>query len=412
MWRAFRLLHSTYIHPYVESMKLTRTSKLDAMKSGSSLQVIILALPKMVQLQRLAIDVACPAELYIYIHDSKQIKQLVFTKLASKTNNLGRAQCRLEALELFDMGRKELIPTGLIMQSASSLKSLSVHSRGYIYAFWGFTQPAIFFRLTSFTFSSTDQDIAPHILRDILELCPSITALHLPTFLLYAFLLPPDALPKLNTLNAGPNEFVLRFVEGRPVRRLFATPIPFFSVPSGRQPLQNCSFSLLHLEIEYSYADAFFNDLNRTLIYCEDLALVVWIGAGTVRHFLTLAVSISHLTLIKPSDGVVTTLIMWLTAPSLVDLSLTIRARGYYVWGALDMEELRRHFEIRLRNACGGSPNLQQLKVEYRLNTWTEHGFHARRLRDGEWVVRSSLGGNTVTSWYHTETELAETEEG
>jgi len=140
MRRAFRLLHSTYIHPYVESIKLTTTSKLDAMKSGSSLQVIILALPKMVHLQRLAIDVACPADLYVYIHDSKQIKQLVFTKLASKTNNLGRAQCRLEALELFDMGRKELIPTGLIMQSASTLKSLSVHSRGYIYAFWGFTQ--------------------------------------------------------------------------------------------------------------------------------------------------------------------------------------------------------------------------------------------------------------------------------
>jgi len=132
-----------------------------------------------------------------------------------------------------------------------------------------------------------------------------------------------------------------------------------------------------------------------------------------VRHFLTFAVSISHLTLVKPGDRVVTTLIMWLTAPSLVDLSLTIRARSDYVWDALDMEELRGHFEIRLRNACGGSPNLQQLKVEYRLNTRTEHGFHARRLRDGEWVVRSSLGGNTVTSWYHhTETELAETVEG
>ena len=107
-----------------------------------------------------------------------------------------------------------------------------------------------------------------------------------------------------------------------------------------------------------------------------------------------------------------TTLITWLTAPSLVDLSLTIRAKGDYFWDVLDMVQLQRHFETRLRDASGGSPNLQQLKVEYYPSTRTEHGFHARRLRDREWVVRSSFGRNSATSWYHTETEPTETEEG
>jgi hypothetical protein len=128
--------------------------------------------------------------------------------------------------------------------------------------------------------------------------------------------------------------------------------------------------------------------------------------------FSDFLVSISHLTPIQTSHGAVTTLITWLTAPSLVDLSLKIWDRGNYLREVLDMAELQRHFEIRLRNACGGSPNLQQLKVEYCLFMQTECGFHARRSRDGEWAVRSSLGQNTATSWYHTEAELTETEEG
>jgi len=102
----------------------------------------------------------------------------------------------------------------------------------------------------------------------------------------------------------------------------------------------------------------------------------------------------------------VTTLVTWLTAPSLVDLSLTIQVTGK--WDVPSTVELQRHFEIRLRNAYGGSPNLQQLKVEY----GPEHCFHARRLSVGEWVVHSSLGRKTMTSWYHVEMELAETEEG
>jgi hypothetical protein len=408
--RAFRLLHSTHIHPYVESMNLTtKAPKLDAMKRGSSLRVIIIALLKMVHLHRLAIDFPCPAELYEYIHNSKQIKQLLWTRLASKVNPSGRTQCRLEAIEFSDVRRKYSIPAGLILASASTLKSLSVHSREYIYTLWGFIQTRPFSNLTSFTFSSTDEDIAPHTLQDILELCPSITALHLPTPLVYTISLSPDALPKLNTLNAGPNEFVLGFLEGRPVRRLFARFLTLF-VFSSRHRLQNCSFSLLHVEIEYDYAEEFLSDVNRTLIYCEDLVLNVWIR-GQVRHFLTSTASVSHLTPIQPSDVVVTTLITLLTAPSLVDLSLTILAEGKHAWDVLDMVELQRHFEIRLRDVCGRSPNLQQLEVEYRLYSQTERGFHARRLSDGEWVVCSSVGKNTVTSWYHTETELAETEE-
>ena len=283
--RSFRLLYSTYIHPYVGSMNLTRTSKLEAMKPGSSLRVIIPALLKMVHLQRLAIDFACPTELYKYIHDSKQIKQLVLTKLASKISSPGRPQCRLETIELSDVGRKGYIPAGLIVGSALTLKSLSVHSREYIYSLWGITQARPFSNLTSFTFSSTDKNIAPHTLRDILELSPSIIALHLSTPLQYAFSLSPDALPKLNTLDSGPNEFVLRFLEGRPVRRLFVNPVPFFSFQGWRKCMQNCSFSLLHVGVEYNYAEEFFNDLNRTLIYCEDLALDVLIAGQTVRHF-------------------------------------------------------------------------------------------------------------------------------
>ena len=300
--KAFRLLHATYIHPYVGSINLTRTSRLEAMKPGSSLRVIILALLKMEHLQRLAIDFACPAELYEFIRNSKQIKELLWTKLASKANSSGRPQCRLETLEFSDVGKKCYIPMGLILGSTSTLKSLSVHSREYIYALWGFTQARPFSNLTSFTFSSVDEDIAPHTLRDILESCPSITALHLPTPLLYPFLLSPDALPKLNTLDAGPSQFVLRFLEGRPVRRLFANSMKTFSLPNARKRLQNCSFSLLHVEMEYDYAEEFFNDVNRTLIYCEDLALDVWIGGRTVRHSsycLTSSVSISRLTYIK-----------------------------------------------------------------------------------------------------------------
>ena len=96
-----------------------------------------------------------------------------------------------------------------------------------------------------------------------------------------------------------------------------------------------------------------------------------------------------------------TTLITWLTAPSLVNLSLTIQATGQ--WDVLSTDELERDW---LHDSCGGSPNLQQLKVEYS----PEHCFHAKRLSDGEWVVHSSFGRKYVTSWYHAATELAETE--
>ena len=283
---AFRLLHSTYIHPYVGSMNLTRTSKLEAMKSGLSPRVITPALLKMVHLHRLAIDFACPTELYKYIRDSKQIRHLLWTGPASKINSSKLPQCRLETIELSDVGRKGHIPAGLIMESALTLKSLSVHSREYMHAVWGFTQASPFSNLASFTFSSTDGDIAPHTLRDILELCSSITALHFPTPLPHAFLLSPGALPNLNTLNAGPNRFVLRFLEGRPVRRLFAKR-KLFSCTSWRQYISTCSFSLLHVEIEYRYAKAFLNELSRPLICCEDLALDVWVDAQAVRHFLT-----------------------------------------------------------------------------------------------------------------------------
>ena len=282
--RAFRLLHATYIHPYVGSMNLTRSSKLDVMKPGSSLQVIILALLKMEHLQRLSIDFVCPIELYEFIRNSKQIKQLIWTKLASKANSQGRTQCRFESLEFSNVGRKCPIPMGLIIRSKSTLRSLSVHSREYIYSLWAVTQARPFTNLTSFTFSSVDENIAPHTLQDIFELCPSITALHLPTPLQYAFLLSPDALPKLNTLDAGPNTFVLVFLKGRPVRRLFANRISLSD--NARHCLQNCSFSLLHVEIEYNYAEEFFDDVNRTLIYCEDLALDVWIDGRTVRHYI------------------------------------------------------------------------------------------------------------------------------
>jgi len=409
--RAFRLLHSTYIHPYVESMNLTaRLSKLDVMKSGSSLRVLMLTLIKMEHLRRLAIDFPCPVELYEYIRDSKTLKQLLWTTIASKLNRQGRPRCRLEAIEFADMKKKGSVPAGLIIESALTLKSLSVHSSWYIYTIWAFAQATPFSNLTSFTFSSTDEDIAPHALQDILESCPSITTLRLSTPLAYPFSISPDALPRLKTFNVGPNAFLLRFLEGRPVRRLFANLIDHLSLPSELQHLQNCSFSLLHVEIDYSYAEEFINEVNRTLIYCEDLALTVWIDGRTVRLFLTFTLSISHLTPIQPSDVAVTTLVTWLTAPSLVDLTLTIRTRGNYVEEVLNMVELRCHFEIRLRDACGGSPNLQQLTVEYCLSVHTEHGFHARRLSKGEWVVRSLFGGNTSMSWYHAETELAETE--
>ena len=284
--RALRLLHSAYIHPYVGSMNLTRTPKMDSIEPGLSLRVIIPALLKMVHLQRLAIDFACPTELYKYIHDSKQIKHLLWTEPASTINSSKRPQCRLETIELSDVGRKGHIPAGLIMESALTLKSLSVHSRECIYALWSFTQASPFSNLTSFTFSSTDGDIAPHTLRDTLESCPSLTALHLPTPLQPAFILSSGALPKLNTLNVGPNEFVLRFLEGRPVRRLFAK-LTLFSSTSLRQYIPTCSFSLLHVEIEYGYAGEILGDLNGTLTYCEDLALDVLIAGKTVRHLLT-----------------------------------------------------------------------------------------------------------------------------
>ena len=57
------------------------------------------------------------------------------------------------------------------------------------------------------------------------------------------------------------------------------------------------------------------------------------------------------------------------------------------------MVELQRHFEIQLRDACGGSPNLRQLTVEYCPSRQPERDFHARRLSEGEWVVRTHLGG-------------------
>lgn len=76
------------------------------------------------------------------------------------------------------------------------------------------------------------------------------------------------------------------------------------------------------------------------------------------------------------------------------------------------MVDSQHHFEAGLCGVCGGSPNLQQMTVAYYLNKRTEHGFHARRVNHGEWVVRSSLGTKTSTSWYNTATELAETEEG
>lgn len=286
--RAFRLLHSTYIHPFVGSMNLTaRPWKLDAMQAGSSLRVIMLTLLKMEHLQRLAFDFPCPAELYEYIRDSKNLKQLLWTTITSKPNRAGRPRCRLEAIEFANVRKKCYVPTGLIIESASTLKSLSVHSSWYIYTLWAYARTVPFSNLTSFTFSSIDEDIAPHALQDIIEACPSITALHLCTPLEYAFTISPDALSKLNTFNAGPNAFLLRFLEGRPVRRLFAKPVNHFSLPSERRSLQNCSFSLLHVEISYSYAEEFFNDVNRALIYCEDLALTVWIDARTVRLSLS-----------------------------------------------------------------------------------------------------------------------------
>ena len=382
------------------------------MKLGSSLQVIILALLKMGRLQRLALDFPCPTELYEYIRDSQKLKQLTWTKLASKTNMTVRPQCRLEAIEFSDMGRKCHVPAGLMTDSVSTLKSLSVHSSWYIYILWAFIQTNQFSHLTSFTFSSMNERVAPHALRDILESCPSIITLRLPTPLQFDVLLSPDALPKLNTLDAGPNEFVLGFLEGRPVRRLFASPVDRFSLPRVRRYLQNSSFSLLHVEIEYSYAEEFFKDVNTTLIYCEDLVLQVRdvrIGSCTVCHFITSTIPMSHLILVQPGDVAVTTLVTWLTAPSLVDLSLTIRME------VPNMVELQRHFEIRLRDVCEGSPNLRQLTVEYCPSTQTERSFHARRLSEGEWVVRSSLGRYTSTSWYHAgivEAEPAETEEG
>ena len=91
----------------------TRPSKLDAMKAGSSLRVIILALLKTEHLQRLALNFNCPAELYGYIYNSKKIKQLLWTKLASKMNGPGRSQCRLEAVEFSDIGKKYSIPDGI-----------------------------------------------------------------------------------------------------------------------------------------------------------------------------------------------------------------------------------------------------------------------------------------------------------
>ena len=178
------------------------------------------------------------------------------------------------------------LPGGLIIKSASTLKSLSVHSSWYIRVLWVVVQTNPFCHLTSFTFSSMNGLVAPHLLRDILESCPSIVTLRLPTFLRYDVLLSPGALPKLNTLDAGQDGFVLDFLEGRPVRRLFASPVDRFSSLRVRPYLQNCSFSLRHVGINYSYTDEPFQDMNRTLIYCEDLALDVRIGSCTVCHFL------------------------------------------------------------------------------------------------------------------------------
>jgi len=285
--RAFHLLHSTYIHSYVEIMNLSkRPPKLGSMKLESSLQVIILALLKMEHLQRFALDFPCPTELYEYIRDSKKLKQLTWTKFASKTNMTVRPQCRLEAIEFSDMGRGSHVPGGLIIESASTIKSLSVHSSRDIPFLWAFVQTHPCAHLTSFTYSSMDEGVSPHLLLGILESCPSIITLRLPTFLRFDVLLSPSALPKLNTLDAGPNGFVLGFLEGRPVRRLFASPFDRFSSPRVRRYLQNCSFSLLHVGIDYSYAEELFQNVNRTLIYCEDLALDVRIRRGTVCHLL------------------------------------------------------------------------------------------------------------------------------
>ena len=415
--RAFHLLHSTYIHSYAESMNLTkRPPKLGSMKLGSSLRVIILALLKMEHLQRFALDFPCPKELYEYISDSQKLKQLTWTDLASKVNMMVPPRCRLEAIEFSDMGMKCEVPVGLIIESTPTLKTLSVHSSWYIYILLAFVHTCAFPNLASFTFSSMNGHVEPRPLQGILESCPSITTLHLPTPLQWVVFLSPGALPRLNTLDAGPNEFVLGFLEGRPVRRLFASPVDGFSLTHVRQYLQNCSFSLLHVEIEYSYAEEFFKAANRTLIYCEDLALDVRVGSRTVCHFITSTIPMSHLTLVQPGDVAVTTLVTWLTAPSLVDLSLTIRMESKdYVEEVLNMVELQRDSEIRLRDVCGGSPNLQQMTVEYCLSTQTERGFHARRLNEGEWVVRSTLGMYTSTSWYHAgivEAGPAETEEG
>lgn len=280
--RAFRLLHSTYIHPYIECMNLTkRPWSLGANNSASSLRVIILALHKMDHLQRLAIDFHCPPELYEYIHNSRNLKHLLWTSVTPKMSNQWGSLCRLEAIEFSDKAKDCFIPGRLILESALTLKSLSVHSLGYLHLLCALARFRPFSNLTSFTFSSTDEGTPLHYLQDILESCPSLIALHLPTPL--NLFLSPAALPKLNTLNAGPNEFVLEFVEGRPVRRLFANPAHHFSYPRARRPLQNCSFFLLHVHIEYSYAEEFFDDVNRTLIYCEDLALDVWMDTRTVR---------------------------------------------------------------------------------------------------------------------------------
>ena len=126
----------------------------------------------------------------------------------------------------------------------------------------------------------------------------------------------------------------------------------------------------------------------------------------------------SHLTFVQLGNVAVTMLITWLTAPSLVDLSLTIRMKWKdYVeeMQVPNMVELQRHFEIQLRDVRGGSPNLRQLTVMYCLSTQTERSFHARRLSEKEWVVRSPLGRYTSMSRYHAdivEAEPAETETG
>jgi len=203
--RAFHLLHSTYIHSYVENMNLSkRPPRPGSMKLRSPLQVIILALLKMKHLQRFALDFPCPTELYEYIRDSKMLKQLTWADLA-KTSMTVRPQCQLEVIEFSDMGRECHVPAGLIIESASTLKSLSIYSSWYISIFWASVQTNPFSQLTSFTFSSMDEYVAPHALRGILESCPSIITLHLPTRLRFDVLLSPSALPKLNTLDAGPN---------------------------------------------------------------------------------------------------------------------------------------------------------------------------------------------------------------